>query len=989
MSFIAFAIIFAGVFNGAIIAEGVPAMPGVRTHMQNNGSVVSYQVVGDEFLNYMVDANGNLLAFGDDEELCYADWISESEFLKNMSSLEAASGENAGKFNGYVVPTNRKPIGSYLNAYASPFGESEMQPLKTAVPKYLLEYAGKQMEERDATWRKWRSEKLSRDTESAKSPSSLPVERNLLVIYVRFENESNISELQQKALSNTELFNLVFSEVRQGSVAHYYKNVTDGGVKFIPAKEAEGAKDDGIIRVTIPGSHKNWKDNFPGFRTDVVTPALAKAASFINFRDFSEGRNLSSEELSIMFIIHGYESSNGGEPGIWGHASYGGGLGTFDNISVTSYCAFGAFQTKGANPLPFTAGIAVHELGHHSFGFFDLYNIGDNRTRGIADYWSVMGMGTWGSLSGEPSGSTPTCLDAYHLSTLIPPTATVSATNLATAQQFSLTGASQFIKLETAFPKQYFLLQPRGNVGYDRGTQRRINSWSNPHGGLMIYHIDEEKAPQSTWHLGLNTDWETHPFIDIEEAHGSQQHLQRNSTVMSVDDLFYGSKNRFDASSDPSSNLYGSVTARTQNIASGASVSDITPNVTGQNTPDGRVTVAFRVGTNNRSSEEPNINTSTLPGGTIGVAYSQTLVAGGTAPIIWAIESGNLPNGLSLNSDGLIYGAPTTAGTFNFTVKAANAYGSATKPLSIVINAMMNSVTVHPKSLSIVVGEKQTLVATITQVSSSSQTLIWKSNNTSVATVNASGVVTGVNAGTAIISVSTNNSGSSDSCAVMVLNRKPNLMYSDPQYSSNLDDAASKMVGINAADLEISGGKVVVKKSIIEAIARKQFRTNDSEHGVVSLPLFEATALNSGVAAVKIPVNGAQLNANYPRNLMLLKVLSGSVGEFLEYVGAEADYGDGRVTLLAKGSETPYTGYINSNASYDLVIFIRDGGKYDLDKTVNGVVIDPLAIVYKTQSDDSDKRNQAEGGSGGCNAFGYFAFILLGVAPFARRRAHK
>ena len=988
MSFVAFAIIFAGVFNDAIIAEGVPAMPGVRTHMQKDGSVVSYQVLGDEFLNYMIDTNGNLLAFGDGEELFYADWISEREFLDSMSPHDEDCGENAVKFHSYVVPTNRKPIGSYINAYASPLRESDMRSLKTPVPKYLLEYAGKQMEERDTTWRKWHSKKLLRDAESAKSPLSSVVERNLLIVYVRFENESNTPELQQKALSNTDIYNLVFNEVRQSSVAHYYKSVTDGGVKFIRAKETEGTKDDGIIRVTLPGSHKNWKDNFPSFRTDVITPALAKASSFINLRDYCEGTHLSSEELSIMFIIHGYESSNGSEPGIWGHASYGGGLGTIDNISIASYCAFGAFQSKGSDPQPFTAGVVVHELGHHSFGFFDLYNIGNNRTRGITDYWSVMGMGTWGALPGEPNGSSPTCLDAYHLSTLFPPTATVSAANLTTGQQFSLAGASQFIKLETAFPKQYFLLQARGNVGYDRGIQRRLNSWSNPYGGLMIYHIDEEKAPESTWHLGENTDWETHPFIDIEEAHGGQQHLQRNSSAITADDLFYGTNNKFDSSSDPNSNLYDGISARTQNIASLVSVSEITPSVTGQNTPDGRVTVAFRVGTNNRNFEAPNINTAILPGGTIGVAYSQTLEASGTAPITWSFENGNLPGGLTLSNAGLISGAPTAEGTFNFTVKATNAYGSVTKPLSIIVSAMTtNIVTIQPKSATIAVGETQTLIATLAQVSVSNQTLIWKSNNTSVATVNASGVITGVNAGTAIISVSLNNSGSSDSCVVTVLNS--NLRYSNPQYSSNIDYAASKMVDIKATELEITGGKVIVKKSITEAIAKKQLGADDFE--VVCLPWFESEVRDSGVAAVKIPVTGSQLNANYPRNIMLLKVLSGSVGEFLKYVGSEADYGDGSFTLLSKGSEAPYTGYINPNASYDLVIFIRDGGKFDLDKITNGFVVDPLAIIYETKSKGDekkqpDKRSQTEGGGGGCSA-GFSSFVLLlSIVPFAKKK---
>jgi hypothetical protein len=80
------------------------------------------------------------------------------------------------------------------------------------------------------------------------------------------------------------------------------------------------------------------------------------------------------------------------------------------------------------------------------------------------------------------------------------------------------------------------------------------------------------------------------------------------------------------------------------------------------------------------------ITTSTLPDGAIGISYSETLTATGTAPIIWSLVSGTPPEGLSLNSDRVISGTPTTTGTYTFTVKAANAAESDTKELSIKIS---------------------------------------------------------------------------------------------------------------------------------------------------------------------------------------------------------------------------------------------------------------------------------------------------------------
>ncbi len=81
---------------------------------------------------------------------------------------------------------------------------------------------------------------------------------------------------------------------------------------------------------------------------------------------------------------------------------------------------------------------------------------------------------------------------------------------------------------------------------------------------------------------------------------------------------------------------------------------------------------------------KPAITTTTLPDGKVGDAYSQTLAATGTNPIAWSIETGTLPDGLTLAGD-TIKGTPSKAGNFKFTVKATNAGGSATKELTIKV----------------------------------------------------------------------------------------------------------------------------------------------------------------------------------------------------------------------------------------------------------------------------------------------------------------
>ena len=101
--------------------------------------------------------------------------------------------------------------------------------------------------------------------------------------------------------------------------------------------------------------------------------------------------------------------------------------------------------------------------------------------------------------------------------------------------------------------------------------------------------------------------------------------------------------------------------------------------------PEPAVTAAIRVKLTVPDSP-PTVTTETLPGGTIGVAYSQRLFANGTEPITWHVTAGELPNGLNLNeATGEISGTPTAVGTATFTVKAKNSVGSNTKELSITI----------------------------------------------------------------------------------------------------------------------------------------------------------------------------------------------------------------------------------------------------------------------------------------------------------------
>lgn len=74
----------------------------------------------------------------------------------------------------------------------------------------------------------------------------------------------------------------------------------------------------------------------------------------------------------------------------------------------------------------------------------------------------------------------------------------------------------------------------------------------------------------------------------------------------------------------------------------------------------------------------PTLALPTPVPGEVGAAYSSPAftATGGTAPLVWTVTSGALPNGVALSSAGVLSGTPTAAGTAAFTVTVTDAAGT-------------------------------------------------------------------------------------------------------------------------------------------------------------------------------------------------------------------------------------------------------------------------------------------------------------------------
>lgn len=107
----------------------------------------------------------------------------------------------------------------------------------------------------------------------------------------------------------------------------------------------------------------------------------------------------------------------------------------------------------------------------------------------------------------------------------------------------------------------------------------------------------------------------------------------------------------------------------------------------------------------------------------------------------------------------------------NVTITVTTEDGNKTATCNVTVKAVIVAVTdvsLDKTYMSLVQGNSRTLAATITPVNATNKKVEWKSSDNTIATVDSNGKVTAVNAGTATISVTTEEGNKTASCSVKV-----------------------------------------------------------------------------------------------------------------------------------------------------------------------------------------------------------------------------
>ena|GEM_PF-6353167 len=157
---------------------------------------------------------------------------------------------------------------------------------------------------------------------------------------------------------------------------------------------------------------------------------------------------------------------------------------------------------------------------------------------------------------------------------------------------------------------------------------------------------------------------------------------------------------------------------------------------------------------------------SLIPGGTGNLTVNISPTDATDKSVTWSSSNTALA---TVNSSGVV--TAVSPGIAIITARSNN-NTSVTATCNVTVipaTVVVTGITVYPTSATVDVGKTIDLSLTITPPNATNTSVTWSSNNTVVATVNASGVVNALSAGTATITARSNsNTSVSDSCTITV-----------------------------------------------------------------------------------------------------------------------------------------------------------------------------------------------------------------------------
>ena len=564
----------------AVPAFAMPAYPEPIEVDNGLGESVTVCLKGDEFFNFTTDEAGNLVerdadktfryvVAGENESYVLGGTVTDRAFFAIRDRGNKISSANLQKDKLQALRNEIYEANS-VATFALTEGEGKTDPLADKTSSMMLG-----------------------DIKTPQRGATIP----LLMVLIDFEKTAETGTAYKCQFTPREWSDYIFGD---SGIKSYYNEVSNGKFTYIPATQSNSGDNTaaGVIRITLPIDRplRSADANFAlgkYISTDgteeynilndssVFAYAFEALDEYIDFSayDTSKDGYISPTELAFTFVVAGYEAASYacgvGDPAFWAHSwlinngrEYQAVV--LDGVKLYKYTAMGELfdntfdYAKEKNnddnkAVHMGIGVVCHELGH-DLGLPDLYDTSYSNLPMAVNDLSIMAGGSWGREGDEVPTSRPTQLDPWCKIQLgfFDSEKAESGTKSYTLNQSANPSAYSIIRIESARPGVYYLVENRQYAGFDASLESRYRMEyipteeeepeaekrepiiSNETGGIVVWQIDENVLAECMEANKINatTDYGIMPVYlknDIAFPFRNSRSMENKYTGISVD----------------------------------------------------------------------------------------------------------------------------------------------------------------------------------------------------------------------------------------------------------------------------------------------------------------------------------------------------------------------------------------------------------------------------------------------------------------------
>lgn len=467
-------------------AFAIPARPGIMTRTQSDGSIVTFEIFGDEFSHYTL-ADGIYTVVEDEVgDFCFAtikDNALQSSGVK-FRSISKLSAEERGIASQSV---GLRPIGH------NPLFNREMHSPERTIANRIKQQAASKVEPNEQA------------LQISDYGGDIVGERNLLVILVSYTDVSfSISNPQEKFhdLLNKEGYS---ENGATGSTRDYFMDASSN--KFTPNFDVVGPFTLPNERKYYGQNNKRGDDSRPAYQT-VDACRLADESGV----DFSKYDNNGDGKIDLVFIVYaGHNEAEGGpENSVWPHQwdIYPGQNITqntqpeYDGKKLVTYACSSELMLNYGTMMS-NIGTFCHEFGH-AIGLPDWYDTLGGAGFGLS-YASIMNSGNYLNSSRTPP--TYNIIERWLMGWALPK----EINNTGFYEISHISNNDAYIVWANEDKTECFLFESRvaaANYKWDKYLNAGDNDMKYQGGeGMLIYHLDWDRDVMNKWNRHeINTD---------------------------------------------------------------------------------------------------------------------------------------------------------------------------------------------------------------------------------------------------------------------------------------------------------------------------------------------------------------------------------------------------------------------------------------------------------------------------------------------------